>query len=722
MIRKLIFVFGMSFLSCSLSFGQGKMLTMEEAILGGPNKQLFPKKINQLKWIKGSPDYSFTDTLNKSETLFTASVSKEENKPFLSLRQLNTYLRSGNFDTLPNFPNVTWINANQFSFSSGKKIMRYDQATQNLSALETRNLKEGAENNDEDTAQHHIAYTIDNNVFVWDGTKNLQVTNDKDENIVNGHSVHRDEFGIFKGTYWSPKGNFLAFYRMDQTMVTDYPVMDLTQRPAKANLVKYPMAGDKSHEVTVGVYDIQNNKTVFLQTGEPKEQYLTNVAWSPDEQYIYIAVLNRDQNHLLFNCYNASTGILEKTLFEESSDKYVQPLHPMIFVKNNPNQFIWQSRSDGYNHVYLYSTDGKLISQLTKGEWEVTDFMGFDSKGDKAFYMANTESPLNRDLYSVNLKNGKITRLTSGNGTHTCSVNAVSEYIIDNFSNPDVPKIIQVNNTSGKTVKTLLNADNPLKDYSLGRMDIFKLNTSDGTELYCRRYLPVNFDSTKKYPVIVYVYGGPNVQLITNSWIGGSGDLWFQYMAENGFIIFTMDNRGTANRGLKFEQATFRNLGSIESIDQMTGITYLKSLPYVDANRMGIHGWSYGGFMTTTLMTKFPGVFKTAVAGGPVIDWSYYEVMYTERYMDTPQSNPEGYKQSSLLNYVDQLKGKLLLIHGTADDVVVWQHSLMYLKKAIDKGIQVDYFVYPGHPHNVRGKDRVHLMTKISNYFFDNLK
>ncbi len=708
-------------MAVNFAFAQSKMLTMEEAILGA-RKQLAPQNITQLKWIKGSADYSWLDTLNKSETLLEGNVSKTGNKAIVSLRQLNTQLRSGNFDTLPVFPLITWLNVGQFSFTSGKKIMRYDGANQVLSVLETRNIKEGAENMDEDSASHHVAYTIGNNLFIWDGNKNIQVTNDKDENLVNGHSVHREEFGIFKGTFWGPGGNLLAFYRMDQTMVTDYPVLDLTQRPAKANLIKYPMAGDKSHEVTLGVYDLTTGKTIFIQTGEPKEQYLTNVAWDPGGQKIYIAVLNRDQNHLLFNCYNASSGEFEKTLFEETSDKYVQPLHPMLFVKNKPTQFIWQSRRDGFNHLYLYDTGGNLISQLTKGEWEVTDFLGFDEKGEKAYYLSTAESPVNRDLYNVNLKSGKISRLTSGNGTHAVSVNTFNDCVIDNFSSTDTPRNIQIINSSGKTIKTLLAAENPLKDYNLGAMKIFTVNNSEGTELYCRMYLPVNFDSTKKYPVIVYVYGGPNVQLITNAWNGGAGDLWFQYMAEHGYIVFTLDNRGSANRGLKFEQAIFRNLGTPESLDQITGVQYLKSLPYVDAGRIGLHGWSFGGFMTCTLMTKFPDVFKAAVAGGPVIDWSYYEVMYTERYMDTPQTNPEGYHQSALENYVNQLKGNLLLIHGTADDVVVWQQSLMFLKKAVDDGVQVDYFVYPGHPHNVRGKDRVHLMTKVSDYFFEHLK
>jgi dipeptidyl-peptidase-4 len=259
-----------------------------------------------------------------------------------------------------------------------------------------------------------------------------------------------------------------------------------------------------------------------------------------------------------------------------------------------------------------------------------------------------------------------------------------------------------------------------MKDYKLGKLSIFKLKSEVGDDLYCRMIKPVDFDSTKKYPVLVYLYNGPGVQLINNTW-NGAGDMWLQYMAEHGFVVFTIDGRGSDNRGLAFEQATFRHLGQVEMKDQMVGVNYLKSLKYVDDSRMGLMGWSYGGFMTTSIMTTYPDVFKVAVAGGPVIDWSYYEVMYTERYMDTPKENPDGYKETSLLDKVDKLKGKLMLIHGTQDNVVVWQHSLMFLKTAVDKGKQIDYFVYPGHEHNVIGKDRVHLFDKISEYFISNI-
>ncbi|MCK6649702.1 MAG: S9 family peptidase, partial [Bacteroidia bacterium] len=649
--------------------------------------------------------------------VYAASSAKEIYS--LNLTQLNTALTAASLNTVKAFPAMQWMNGKQFSFEADKKLISVDITTKKAKVEANRDLGDDAANKDVANKTNYVAFTVKNNLFVFDGKEKLIVTNDADENIVNGQTVHRDEFGIHKGTYWSPKGNLLAFYRMDQTMVTDYPVIDWAPRPAKNVNIKYPMAGDKSHEVTVGVYNVSTGKTVFLKTGEPKEQYLTNIAWSNDEQYVYIAVLNRGQDHMKLNKYNVATGLLEKTLFEEKHDKYVHPMHPMVFLPNG-KQFIWQSERDGFNHLYLYNEDGTLVKQLTKGNWLVTDFAGFDSKGTKVFYTSTTESGITRNFYALDIKSGKTIRITKGDGTHTSMMSNSGNYILDNFQSTSVPRIMYVNGTNGKTSKLIYTASNPIQDYKLGEMKIFTLKSESGDDLYCRLYKPVDFDSTKKYPTIVYLYNGPSVQMINNTWNGG-GDLWFQYMAQRGYVVFTLDGRGSTNRGLAFEQATFRQLGVNEMKDQMVGVDYLKKQHFVDASRMGIFGWSYGGFMTTSIITRYPDVFKVGVAGGPVIDWTYYEVMYTERYMDTPQENPEGYKASRTIDYIDNLKGKLMLIHGTQDPTVVWQHSIQFLKACVDKKKQVDYFVYPGHEHNVLGKDREHLYQKVTDYLMQNL-
>ncbi len=715
-MKKIVLLF--SFLACGqLSKSQKKFLTMEEAVVK-QRTTLAPAKLVQLMWIENSNNYSYVDTAKN--TLIIATAPDFKQRPLVSLAQINNALAAKNFKPEEKFPEIQWKNNFQFSFEKDKKLFGWNINTNEISVMSSRDFGEDAENMDVAEKTNYIAFDVKNNLCVYNGKEIIKVTDDPLETIVNGRSVHREEFGISKGTFWSPSGNFLAFYRMDESMVTDYPIIDWTSRPAKNKNIKYPMAGDKSHEVTVGIFNVSTVKTIFLNTGEPKEQYLTNIAWSPDEKQIYIAVLNRDQNLLKLNCYNAATGNFEKTLFEERNEKYVHPMNPMEFLPSNPNQFIWQSERDGYNHLYLYSVDGKLIKQITRGNWVVTSFGGFNAEGTKAFFTSNEESPITRNFYLVDLKKFNVTRLTSGEGTHTAILSSNKNYFMDDFQSTATPREISVFNMEGKNVSLIKKSENPLAEFQLGEMTIFTIKNSSSDDLFCRLYKPEKFDADKKYPAIVYLYGGPNVQLINNTWNGG-GDLWFQYMAERGFVVFTLDSRGSSNRGLSFEQSTFKHLGTVEMEDQLAGISFLKKQAYVDSSRMGLFGWSFGGFLTTSMMTRHPEIFKAAVAGGPVIDWSYYEVMYTERYMDTPETNMEGYFESNVLNHIDNLKGKLMLIHGTQDPVVVWQHSILFLKACVEKKKQVDYFVYPGYEHNIRGKDREHLYQKVTDYFLENL-
>jgi dipeptidyl-peptidase-4 len=713
-MKKLIII--SSFAIASISVAQDKLLTIQDAVLKG-RTTLAPKRLQSLGFISGTTKFSYID--NNAIKVGDNTIGKTTD--VLTLKELNTQLKSSNKDTLATFTSITWKNANQFYFSNKKGELIYSLDKKTISETDKTAEPSNLEAYQKEPVTSAYSYCKDNNLYVVKDGKETQVTTDGSYEIVyTGQNVHQNEFGIDGKNFWSPKGNYLAFYRMDQSLVTDYPIIDWTTRPAKNENIKYPMAGNKSHHVTLGIYDVNTNKTIYVKTEGDPEQYLTNIAWSPDEKHIYIAILSRTQNDMKLNEYDAATGNFVRTLFEEHDDKYTEPLHPMLFVKNNPTQFIWQSRKDGYTHFYLYDISGKLIKQLTKGNWEVKMENGFDEKGERLFFHANDQSPVNQDFYSVNLKSGVVTKITNGSGFHNCIIDEKGNYVLDNFSSTNTPREYYVINTSTKKSTAIYKADNPIKDYKLGSWNLFTIKNNEGTDLYCRLFKPVNFDSTKKYPVLVYLYNGPHSQMVTNTWMAG-GELWYQYMAEKGFIIFTLDGRGTSYRGKAFEQATHRQLGTKEMEDQLTGVDYLKSLPYVDAKRIGVHGWSFGGFMTTTLMTRSPETFKVGAAGGPVIDWTYYEIMYTERYMDSPQDNKEGYEKNNLLNYVDKLKGKLLMIHGAQDPVVVWQHSVLYQKKAVDKGIQLDYYLYPGHEHNVLGKDRAHLMEKITNYFIDNL-
>ncbi|POY37527.1 S9 family peptidase [Solitalea longa] len=696
------------------SFAQQKEISLQDAILGRQSK-FGEERLRGLQWVKNSSSYSYFDGKN----LMIGSVANTKANPILSLDELSTI--SG--ESFRSWPQLMWVDADHFKLTVNGKFILVDLKSKSAQTLNS--FTKVAENLDIEPSTGNAAFTKGDNLFVSINGKESQVTNDTQWGIKNGKSTHREEFGIAKGTFWSPKGNLLAFYREDATMVTDYPLVNTDVRPAKLENIKYPMAGMKSHEVTVGVHNPSNGKTVFLQTGEPKEQYLTNIHWSEDEKSVFIAVLNRDQNELKYNQYDAATGSFIKTLFTETHSKYVHPEHEAINLKNS---FLWQSETKGFSHFYQYDLNGKLIKDINTGKIIVRKYLGIDATETKLYFTGNHADSIDIQAYVVDItkkanKQGELvpTRLSKENGFHDqVSLSTDAKFIIDQFSSTNVPLKINLISVDGKTTSTLLNSKNPLSDYKFGSNELVKLKADNGTLLYGRMIKPFDFNPNKKYPVVVYVYNGPNVQMVTNTWTTGA-PYWMYYLANKGYIVFTVDGRGSKNRGQAFEQATFRNLGQEEMKDQLVGVNYLKSLPFVNADKMAIHGWSYGGFMTTSLMTKYPDVFKVGVAGGPVIDWSYYEIMYTERYMDTPQANPEGYAQTSLLDKAKNLKGNLLLIHGTVDPVVVWQHSQNFIKKCIENGIPVDYFVYPGHEHNVSGKDRVHLYNKVIEYIDEKL-
>lgn len=711
---KLIFVSFFFFFSL-ISFGQTKILTLEDAYT---KRSMYPKYMSQLQWVGKTDKFSYVDL----KCLIEGNTMNEIRDTIVTLTTLNEAIKSIGDADLSTFPHITWMDENTFYFNENSKIYKYSLLSKKVESVNS--LNENAENTDIAEKTLNAAYTIKNNLFVSVNGKEYAVTTDTNINIVNGQSVHRDEFGIFKGTFWSPEGNLLAFYRMDQTMVTDYPLVhidNLSNRIAEEELIKYPMAGMTSHKVTVGVFNPASQKTVFLKTGEPADQYLTNISWSPDQKYIFIALLNRAQNHMKLNQYDVETGNFVKTLFEEKNEKYVEPLHGLYFLNSKPDQFVWQSQRDGYNHLYLYNIEGKLLKQLTKGNWVVTDYLGTDEKDSKAFYISTAVSPLERHVYSVDLKSGKTKKISSAEGTHDAQISDDGKFVLDSYTSTNVAIEYLLEDTDGKLLRVVRKNSDPLKEYKMPEMSIFTIKAKDSSDLYCRLIKPLDFDPTKKYPVIVYVYGGPHAQMITDSWLGGAG-FFLHYLACQGYVVFTLDNHGSSGRGLEFEQAIFRNIGKIEMEDQLLGVDYLKKLSFVDTARMGVHGWSYGGFMTINMLLKNPGLFKVAVAGGPVIDWKLYEVMYGERYMDTPEENPLGYDNADLLNYVEDLEGKLMIIHGTIDPTVVWQHSLSFVKKCVDEEKQMDYFVYPEHEHNVRGKDRVHLLHKIEYYFNDYLK
>ena len=707
MVRLIAFIF--LFLQISV-FAQQKQMSLEDAIWGRYTN-LRPESMNGLAW-RNSSSYTYM----KGDSLMQVQAKTGKEEMLLTKNDLETITGA----TFRAFPFYSWFSENELTVSANNTYFVVDLAKKEIKskysysdqAEEVHFSKEGA----------YLAFVENDNLFLMLANgEQRQITSDGGNGIVNGKSVHRNEFGINGGIFPSAKGNYVAFYRMDESMVKDYPLVDYMAREAEYTPVKYPMAGMESHHVTLGVYNIQTGKTVFLKTSEPLDHYLTNVAWSPDDKYIYMAELNREQSHMQLNCYDVESGEQVKTLFEETADTYVEPLFPIEFSKVNPSEFYYLSRQDGWFHVYKYNTDGKMLQQLTKGEWEVTRVVGFDTKETQLFVEGTLDDPLQSNIYKVDVKSGAITKLSQEEGVHSASLSPDAAYVIDDWNGPTVPENIDLYTTKGKLVRSIFSAADPVKDYQLGENKLVTLKTRDGKyDLFGRIILPTNFDPSRKYPVIVYVYGGPHSQLVDKSW-QNQARWWQYYMASQGYIAFTLDNRGTSNRGRAFETAVHRHLGILETEDQMQGVDYLKSLPYVDADRIGVHGWSYGGFMTLNLKLRHPEVFKVAVAGGPVVDWSMYEIMYGERYMDMPQENPDGYEEANMINHVKDLQGKLMLIHGVQDETVVMQHSMKFLRECVKENKQVDFFVYPTHPHNVRGKDRIHLMQKVSDYFFENL-
>lgn len=710
---------------------QLKQFSLEDLNFGGTNyHNMIPEYRNITWWgdelvLRNAEECKLVNKANgKETTLFTEA-------------QLNAWAKTNEDSKILN---LGWA---QFPYAGKSLVLIANKQERMLidfkkKAVVWRQASKGQEFADWNNASKAVAYVSNHNLYVMDAEgKTTQLSTDGSREIVYGQAVHRNEFASMKGTFWSPDGTKLAFNCMDQSMVADYPQVNTFEREATYEPDKYPMCGMTSHKVTIGVYDMKTGKTVYLKAGDPTDRYFTNLAWAPDGKKVYMFELNRDQNDCRLTAYDAETGEKTGELYREVDEKYVEPLNPIVFLPWDKSQFIMQSRQDGYKHLYLCTlgmhgsrmasnTESLEVEQLTEGKWEVLSVLGFNSKTKSIIYKSNEASPIQQNVYSVSVANKKRTRIDEGGkGWHEGStISASGRYLLDNYQEPTVPRrIVAIDTQTGKS-HCILNAKDPWKEkgYNIPEYSCGKLKAADGTtDLYWRMVKPVDFDPNKKYPTVVYVYGGPHAHNVDARWHYSSRS-WETYMAQKGYLLFILDNRGSEHRGKDFEQATFRQLGQEEMKDQMKGVEYLKSLPYVDQDRMGVHGWSFGGFMTISLMTNYPDVFKVGVAGGPVIDWKWYEVMYGERYMDTPESNPEGYAKTSLLNKAKDLKGKLQIITGMNDPTVVPQNCLMFLNACSEAGTQPDFFAYPGEGHNMMGHKSVHLHERITQYFEDYLK
>ena len=714
----------LSIMTTTTSMAQGqKLLTLEELNFGGVNYRKFvPERLYSTWW---GEQLMYQDV---EETGMIDMKSGERRKLF-SLDDVNPRLdaaisrldgfkdekiRTLQYVTFP-YPNETLA-----LISNGHIRLLYDWKKGEVTWVQPCKGETETHWNEKSRIS---AFVKADQLCITDAEgKTRQITTDGSREIVYGQAVHRNEFGIEEGIFWAPDGNRFAFYRMDQSMVTDYPQVNTFERVATHEPDKYPMLGMTSHKVTVGIYDCTTGKVRYLNAGDPTDRYFTNIAWAPDSKTVYMFELNRLQNDSRLVSYDATTGDKLKELYSETSDKYVEPLHPIVFLPWDKSQFIMQSQKDGYNHLIIYNIGTGKTRQLTSGKFVVEELYGFNEKAKSVIIASNEANPIQRNIYAVDVKTGKRKPLDNARGYHLAILSKSGQWLVDGYSEPDVPRNYDLVATATGKSTHLLTSNNPWEGYQQPIFESGTIKADDGvTDLYWRMVKPADFDPTKKYPTVVYVYGGPHAHNVDATWHWGSRS-WETYMAQKGYVLFILDNRGSENRGLEFEQATWHRLGKVEMRDQMKGVEYLKSLPYVDADRLGVHGWSYGGYMTISLMTNYPDVFKVGVAGGPVIDWRWYEVMYGERYMGTPETNNEGIEACSLIPMAKNLKGKLQIIIGMNDPTVVPQHALSFLNACTEAGTQPDFFVYPGEGHNMRGHKSVHLHERITQYFEEFLK
>ncbi|MCB0806533.1 MAG: S9 family peptidase [Bacteroidales bacterium] len=573
----------------------------------------------------------------------------------------------------------------------------------------------------------HIAFVRDNNLFIYNIENNLeqQITNDGEFNkIIYGSAdwVYEEEFGFSKAFFWSPDGENLAFYRFDETNVKEFTMMMWGELYPEPYTFKYPKAGESNSVIDIRVYNLRTHKTISMNIGTETDIYIPRVKWTADPNILSIQWMNRLQNELKILLAHATSGNTE-TIYHETNKYYIDITDNLTFFSDN-SRFIFTSEQDGFNHIYIYDMLGNLEQQVTKGDWDVTHFIGIDEKNEWIYYVSAENSPLNRDIYKIRPDASEKIKLSEREGNNDADFSSNYKYFLNTWSEANTPPVIEVWNSKGKKLRTLTdNSDLKAKkiEYNFSGKEFFSFKTSEGTILNGWMIKPPDFDSTKSYPLLMYVYGGPGSQTVLNSW--GNGSAWYQFLAQNGLVIASVDNRGTGARGELFKKMTYLQLGKYETIDQVEAARYLGNLSYIDKSRIGIWGWSYGGFMTASCLTLGAEVFSMGISVAPVTNWRYYDNIYTERFMRTPIENPEGYDQNSPINHVEKLKGDFLLIHGTADDNVHVQNSIDLTTALVNADKQFEMQFYPNSNHGIyTGRNtRYHLYTRMTDFISENL-
>ena len=573
----------------------------------------------------------------------------------------------------------------------------------------------------------HISYIYKNNIYIYDIRKSetKKITHKGQINkIICGATdwVYEEEFGFTKAYQWSNDGKFIAYYVFNESKVPEFS-MDVFQEKLypKQERFKYPKAGERNSGVTINIFNLENNDNIVTKINDKKEFYFPRIKWTNTSNQLFVQRLNRHQNHLELLSVDPYNGKASLVL-EEKTDTYID-VHDNLRFYDDDSYFLWTSEKSGFNHIYIYNIEGKKIRQITEGNWEVTKFYGYDQKNKTLYYQSTEKSPLQRDVYSINVFGKKKKLLSTERGTNNAQFSKNFKYFINTHSSANTPNVIDLYNNKGKKQRTIKNSNQlteTLKEYNLTEKEFFQFTTEQGVSLNGWMMKPVNFDENKKYPVLMYVYGGPGSQTVTDTW--GRNYMWHQMMCQQGYIIVSIDNRGTGGRGAEFKKCTYKELGKLETIDQIEGAKHLSSLSYVDKERIGIWGWSYGGYMSSLCILKGSNYFNSAIAVAPVTNWRFYDTIYTERYMQTPQENPDGYDLNSPINHVDSLSGNYFIIHGSADDNVHVQNTYEMVNALVKANKQFELFIYPDKNHYINGGNTtLHLFTQITDFITKNL-
>ncbi len=718
----ILFIFNINYLNSQV---KEKELTLEDIF---SSSKFNIKTLKNVTWLRSGKAFLYlqTDTSTKQTDIWKYDIKTGKREIFINAAKLDTQgsiFRIENYilsrdDSKILFTGILPARA----IKSGGNIFLYDLKTKNFYQLtdtesEQVNIKFSPDGK-------YVGFVRDNNIFIIDTEKfqETQLTFDGNKHILNGKFdwVYEEEWSIIDGWSWSEDSKYIAFWQLDENQVPEFPIINYANDPPEIKKIRYPKAGQKNSIVKIGVINIKTKEIKWFDIGSEEDIYIPRIFWIPKSNKLAIFKVNRLQNKLEILEADPITSKTKK-LMEENSDTWLDVEQSNYFFLND-GSFIYTSEKDGYNHIYITTFSNKIGSrQITKGEFDVVKILTIDEKKKIIYFTSTEKSPLERHLYQVYFNGKGFKRVTQESGTHTINISPNFEYYIDTYSNANsIPKVI-LYSIDGKLIRTIENNDIPAFDeYKLSKKEFFKFRTSDNVELNGWIIKPVDFDPQKKYPVLIYVYGGPGSQTVFDQW--DRNNLWYTLLTQKGYIIVSVDGRGTGARGTNFRKIVYKNLGKWETHDQIEAAKYLANLSYIDKSRIGIWGWSYGGYMALMSILLGNEIFKTAIAVAPVTDWKYYDTIYTERYMQTPELNPDGYKESSVLSYVDYLRGKLLVIHGTDDDNVHWQNTISLVNALQKNNKQFLTMFYPGKDHSISGGiTRLHLYALMTNFILENL-